>query len=76
MPTYAASKFVQLLGAHWWRRTLGDKCVVVAVSPGMIHSTGLGRFSGMEIPKDTGDAKSMEEGVFASFQSAMWNLLT
>lgn len=33
MEVYPASKFVQLLGAHYWRRNLSD-CTVVAVSPG------------------------------------------
>jgi NADP-dependent 3-hydroxy acid dehydrogenase YdfG len=31
---YPASKFTQLLGAHWWRRHLKGQCAVVAVSPG------------------------------------------
>lgn len=76
---YAGSKFVQLLGAQWWRRQLTDRVTVVAVSPGMIHGTGLvsrlpllsksafdsvfqGRHSGMNIPKDAPDAKSVVEG--------------
>jgi NAD(P)-dependent dehydrogenase (short-subunit alcohol dehydrogenase family) len=31
---YSATKFTQLLGAHWWRRQLQGQCDVVAVSPG------------------------------------------
>ncbi|KAK3347135.1 hypothetical protein B0T25DRAFT_294906 [Lasiosphaeria hispida] len=59
--TYAQTKFVQLLGAHWWRRTLAGRAVVVAVSPGLVPGTGLGRgmgFAGMVGP----DAKSVPEG--------------
>lgn len=40
---YAATKFAHLLGAHWWRRALGDKASVVAVTPGMVPGTGLER---------------------------------
>ncbi|KAI0131221.1 NAD(P)-binding protein [Daldinia grandis] len=42
---YGATKFVQLLGAHWWRRQLEGKCHVVAVSPGLVPSTNLVRGS-------------------------------
>jgi NAD(P)-dependent dehydrogenase (short-subunit alcohol dehydrogenase family) len=31
---YPATKFIQLLGAHWWRRQLKEHCDVLAVSPG------------------------------------------
>ncbi|KAK6857365.1 hypothetical protein PG995_007552 [Apiospora arundinis] len=42
---YPATKFTQLLGAHWWQRALqSTKCTVVAVSPGMIPGTGLPRY--------------------------------
>ncbi|CAI4212370.1 unnamed protein product [Parascedosporium putredinis] len=37
---YSETKFVGLLNAHWWRRRLQGKCVVVAVSPGLIPGTG------------------------------------
>lgn len=59
---YAETKFAQLLGAHWWRRELATSCKVVAVSPGLIPGTGLGKGSGTEIPKDLPDAKSVFEG--------------
>ena len=59
---YPASKFVQLLGAHWWRRQLTGQCTVVAVSPGLIPGTGLGRGMNMELPSTMPDAKSVPEG--------------
>jgi hypothetical protein len=34
---YPATKFTQLLGAHWWRRQLQNQCQVVAVSPGQYY---------------------------------------
>lgn len=60
--TYPQTKFVALLGAHWWRRQLAGKCDVVAVSPGLIPQTGIGRGSGMVLPVDNPDAKSVAEG--------------
>ncbi|KAK5995469.1 hypothetical protein PT974_03877 [Cladobotryum mycophilum] len=57
---YGASKFVQLLGAHWWRRELTGKCDVVAVSPGLVPNTGLG--NQMNLSMTMTDAKPTEEG--------------
>ncbi|KAH6984582.1 hypothetical protein BKA56DRAFT_671081 [Ilyonectria sp. MPI-CAGE-AT-0026] len=59
---YPESKFVQLLGAHWWRRHLAGTNDVVAVSPGLIPGTGLGRGNGMTLSTDMPDAKSVPEG--------------
>ncbi|KAF7314690.1 hypothetical protein MKEN_00942900 [Mycena kentingensis (nom. inval.)] len=59
---YPQSKFVQLLSAHYWRRTLGADCTVVAVSPGMVPGTGLGRGANFTMPANAPDAKSVPEG--------------
>ncbi|KUI65485.1 WW domain-containing oxidoreductase [Cytospora mali] len=58
---YSGTKFVQLLGAHWWRRQL-PQCDVLAVSPGLIPQTGLSRHSAMSITASMPDAKSVPEG--------------
>jgi NAD(P)-dependent dehydrogenase (short-subunit alcohol dehydrogenase family) len=62
MNVYSASKFVQLLGAHWWRRELAGQCDVVACSPGLIPGTGLGRNSGLKLTMDMADAKPVATG--------------
>ncbi|KAI0116344.1 hypothetical protein GGR51DRAFT_501073 [Nemania sp. FL0031] len=59
---YPATKFIQLLGTHWWRRQLQGVCEVVAVSPGLIPNTGLSRGSDMKIADNLPDAKSIPEG--------------
>ncbi|KAJ5081817.1 hypothetical protein NUU61_010081 [Penicillium alfredii] len=56
---YSASKFVGLLGAHYWRREL-PSCRVVAVSPGLIPNTKLA--SDMGLSMDMPDAKAIPEG--------------
>ncbi|KAG5923910.1 hypothetical protein E4U42_004802 [Claviceps africana] len=61
-PVYACTKFIQLLGAHWWRRQLTGQCDVVAVSPGFVPDTGLGRHGGLKIPVDVPDAKTTSQG--------------
>ncbi|XRM44785.1 hypothetical protein ABZX51_007896 [Aspergillus tubingensis] len=58
-PIYSASKFVQLLGAFYWRREL-PSCTIVAVSPGLIPSTPLA--SSMGLTMDMPDAKTIPEG--------------
>ncbi|KAK3342690.1 hypothetical protein B0H65DRAFT_226603 [Neurospora tetraspora] len=69
---YAETKFVQLLGAHWWRRKLKEtRCKVVAVSPGLIPGTGIGRGSGMVLSMEMKDAKSVEEGAQSILRAFM-----
>lgn len=60
---YSESKFVQLLGAHWWRRQLPE-CRVVAVSPGLIPQTGIARHGSLKLTMDMPDAKTVPEGRF------------
>lgn len=59
---YCETKFIQLLGAHWWRRQLAGQCDVVAVSPGLIPSTGISRGHNLQLPTNIPDAKSIPEG--------------
>ncbi|KAI0878841.1 hypothetical protein GGS24DRAFT_442271 [Hypoxylon argillaceum] len=67
---YIASKFVQLLSAHWWRRRLGDSARVVAVSPGMVLGTGLGRHLNMKFDAASfPDARPLNEGAESLLQA-------
>ncbi|KAJ7225218.1 hypothetical protein B0H12DRAFT_1213006 [Mycena haematopus] len=71
---YPETKFVALLGAHWWRRQLAGQCTVVAISPGLIPDTGLSRGRQVTLPPDVmKDAKSVPEGagsILAAFTRA------
>lgn len=58
--TYPQTKFVGLLGAHWWRRQLTGQCHVVAVSPGLIPATNLA--AGLGLSVNMADAKTVPEG--------------
>ncbi|KAF8157497.1 hypothetical protein K438DRAFT_1732277 [Mycena galopus ATCC 62051] len=64
MTVYPASKLAALFSTHWWRRQLTGQCTVVAVSPGLIPDTGLGRgMPGATIPPEMlKDAKSVAVG--------------
>lgn len=68
MNVYSATKFVQLLSAHWWRRELAGQCDVVACSPGLIPGTGLGRNSGLQLSMDMPDAKPVATGTLFSLR--------
>jgi NAD(P)-dependent dehydrogenase (short-subunit alcohol dehydrogenase family) len=66
---YAQTKFAGLLGAHWWRRELAGKCAVVAVSPGLIPGTGLGRNTNRALAHDLPDAKSVPVGAQSIYRA-------
>ena len=64
---YAETKFVQLLGAHWWRRKLqGTSCTVVAVSPGLVPATNIGKGMGVNFTMDWPGARTIDAGEFRS----------
>lgn len=82
MPMYGATKFAHLLGAHWWRRQLmlgadgryraekEREATVIAVSPGLIKDTGLGRHM-KKGDMSFADAKTPTQGatsVLAAFE--------
>ncbi|KAJ5141014.1 hypothetical protein N7448_004422 [Penicillium atrosanguineum] len=70
---YSASKFVQLLGTHYWRRAL-PWCQVIAVSPGLIPNTKLAQT--MSLSMDMPDAKTIPEGAIqGSHSTGAQNLL-
>lgn len=61
---YSETKFTHLLGAHWWRRELHKRktgCTVVAVSPGLVPRTGIGKGMGMDFTGWDG-ARELHEG--------------
>jgi hypothetical protein len=59
---YTASKLVQLMGAHYWRRQLQGQADVIAVSPGMIPDTKLSRHTGQKFGAGSPDAKDVPTG--------------
>ncbi|KXJ86285.1 hypothetical protein Micbo1qcDRAFT_140479 [Microdochium bolleyi] len=66
---YSASKFIQLLGANWWRRQLGDKALVVAVSPGLVPGTRIDRHKMLQLSQSLPDAKTVPEGAQSIYQA-------
>ena len=65
MKIYPASKFVQLLGALYWRRQFQQSSSgvqVIATSPGLIPGTGLARNADFKLSMDMPGAKAVSEG--------------
>ncbi|KAF7298695.1 hypothetical protein MIND_00816900 [Mycena indigotica] len=67
--TYPHTKFTQLLNAHYWRRSLSPTCVVVAVSPGLVPTTGLTREANFNLPANSPDARSISVGATSILQA-------
>lgn len=59
---YCETKFIQLVGTQWWRRQLDGQVEIVAVSPGLVPSTGIDRGHKLKLPLDHPDAKTIPEG--------------
>jgi NAD(P)-dependent dehydrogenase (short-subunit alcohol dehydrogenase family) len=77
MTLYMDTKFTQLLNAHWWRRQLKGQADVIALSPGMIPGTGLGRHVKTPSSFSTSNpsAKSVPDGarsLAAAFTRSDW----
>ncbi|KAH8885962.1 NAD(P)-binding protein [Thozetella sp. PMI_491] len=62
MKLYSAAKFVALLGAHWWNRQLAGQCKVVAVNPGVVPNTNIGKGAGLVLTWEMPSAKSIPDG--------------
>ncbi|KAG6139252.1 hypothetical protein E4U12_007568 [Claviceps purpurea] len=62
---YNCTKFIQLIGAHWWCRQLQGHCHVVVASPGRVYGTGLGREHVYIVPADAQYVVAIKHG--ASF---------
>ncbi|KAH8650044.1 hypothetical protein BX600DRAFT_517262 [Xylariales sp. PMI_506] len=69
MKTYGASKFTQILGAHYWRRQLQDSVTVLAVTPGPIPYTGVQRHTVEKITMDYPGARTIPEGIYRNCSS-------
>lgn len=66
---YCETKFIALLGANWWRRQLWGQCDVVAVSPGLIPTTGITRGFDLGLNNKSPDAKTPAEGSYPILSS-------
>ncbi|KAE9969493.1 hypothetical protein EG328_003791 [Venturia inaequalis] len=64
---YPATKFIQLLSAHWWRRELTGQCEVLAVSPGFIPTTGLSKHVDLVVPEHVMKDAKRAQSILAAF---------